>query len=456
MIEDKIVYIVHSIDTEGPLYESLDAKFERIKDLFGIDNIERNLKNLEKLKNKKINLNGIENKVANILNSHLSNYNDDWDKINKMIERLFDKKFRYQMTDSFEKPWVFNWHCLDHVGYKSNPRKRELGYFKIFDKYKKVLEKYDEYDDKIHWHFHPMSTYNEAHKCASSYVNSPELYQILTRRIIDRNWFPVVNRAGFHCERPDSHLFMEQWIPFDLSNMSSDNNKLIEDTIDFRKGRTGDWRRATKNWEVYQPSHDDYQVEGNCRRWIGRVLNVMNRLASIDQNEMDKAFGQANEGKPTLVGVTGHDFRDLEIEVNEVQKFIKNSSKKFPNVKFSFSEATSAFKKIIYGKDINEKIEFNVEYNNEDKNDVPNITVKTVSGKVFGPQPFLAIKTKSGRYFHDNFDFDLQLGIWHYAFFSSTLPLEDVEKIGIAANDKYGNTCIKRLDFLEKNNPVLY
>ena len=30
----KIVHIVHCVDTEGPLYESLSAKFERIKDLF--------------------------------------------------------------------------------------------------------------------------------------------------------------------------------------------------------------------------------------------------------------------------------------------------------------------------------------------------------------------------------------------------------------------------------------
>ena len=117
-----------------------------------------------------------------------------------------------------------------------------------------------------------MSTYNEAHKCASSYVNSPELYQIITRRIIERNWFPVVNRAGFHCERPDSHLFLEQWIPFDLSNLSTEDYSELENSVDFRNGRTGDWRRSTTNWEVYQPHHDDYQIPGNCRRWIGRVF----------------------------------------------------------------------------------------------------------------------------------------------------------------------------------------
>ena len=33
MNKRKIVYIVHCVDTEGPLYESLLAKFERIKEV---------------------------------------------------------------------------------------------------------------------------------------------------------------------------------------------------------------------------------------------------------------------------------------------------------------------------------------------------------------------------------------------------------------------------------------
>ena len=35
-MKNKIVYIVHCIDTEGPLYESLKAKFDRIEDIFNI------------------------------------------------------------------------------------------------------------------------------------------------------------------------------------------------------------------------------------------------------------------------------------------------------------------------------------------------------------------------------------------------------------------------------------
>ena len=51
MTKKKIVYFVHCVDTEGPLYESLNAKFERIKDIFNIS-IFPSKKNLEKLKKK--------------------------------------------------------------------------------------------------------------------------------------------------------------------------------------------------------------------------------------------------------------------------------------------------------------------------------------------------------------------------------------------------------------------
>ena len=34
--------------------------------------------------------------------------------------------------------------------------------------------------------------------------------------------------------------------------------------------------------------------------------------------------------------------------------------------------------------------------------------IKAIQGKVFGPQPFLAIKFKNNRYLHDNLDFSLK------------------------------------------------
>ena len=444
----KEIYFVHAIDTEGPLYESLEAKFERIKSVYNINIKDRTEENLRNIKQKKIDLGGKEEEIASMLSSHLTNYNDNWDKINQMNDTIFDKKFRQEMPDSSGDPWVFSWHCLDHVGYVNNPRKRELGHHKIFDYYQNTLNKKEDYGDKIFWHFHPMSMFRDAHRCATSYVNSFHLHDILCKKIIERNFFPSCFRAGFQAERPDSNLFLEQWIPFDITNMSSEDNQHLENTIDFRNGRSGDWRRATKDWVVYNPSHDDYQVSGNCRRFIGRSLNVLNRIASINDFEMEKAFKQANNGNPALVAFSSHDFRDLSYEVNYLREMINKISKKYTDVKFFYTDTKTAFNKIIWQNNSNTKnsIKLKIEFFN-DVSDVPRIAVKCVKGKTFGPQPFLAIEKKDGSFVHDNFDFDLKPQIWHYAFHDDTLPLNEVKRIGVASNDIYGNTDIVKIDF---------
>ena len=446
MSDLKTVYIVHCIDTEGPLYESLEAKFGRLEDLYGISNVEPTMENFVKLQKAQIDLGGSELQVAETFSGHLSNYNDTWDKIDNMLDSIMSDDFRNKLLDSYGGGYVFNWHCVDHVGYKYNPRRRDIGYHNIFDHYDSVLKSQQNCKDGIHWHFHPMSTYRDAHRCATSYINSSELYQIICRRIIEREWFPTVNRAGFHVERPDSHWFLEQWIPFDISNISLDDSGELENTVDLRKGRAGDWRRAPSDWSIYHPSHDNYQIPGNCRRWIARVLNSINRLANIDQREMDKAFAMAQESKPTLVGITGHDFRDLGLEVDHVRGLILESCRKYPDVKFKYSEAVEAFRSVIWPDDIKEDpLDLELIYSPESEDDVANIEVVTRKGQVFGPQPFLAIETMSRRFIHDNFDFALSGDRWHYPFYSNTIPISDVKRIGIGANDKYGNYCVKNI-----------
>ena len=86
----KIVYIVHSVDTEGHYMRVLKAKFDRLYDVFNLKlSPKKNI--LEKLKNKKINLNGKEDAVSTLLSNHLTNYNDNWKKIDKMIKNIFLK-----------------------------------------------------------------------------------------------------------------------------------------------------------------------------------------------------------------------------------------------------------------------------------------------------------------------------------------------------------------------------
>jgi|TARA_Y100000294_G_C8567905_1_gene341593 hypothetical protein len=170
---------------------------------------------------------------------------------------------------------------------------------------------------------------------------------------------------------------------------------------------------------------------------------VLSRIASIDQIEMDKAFARANEGDIALVGLCSHDYRDLDPEVDFVRGLIAKSQEKYPDVKFKYCDGVTAFR-LALGLDAEngEPLELSLTLNRNPANDVPNLEITTIKGKVFGPQPFLAIETCSRKFIHDNLDFSSEGNRWHYAFHADTLPLADVRRIGVGACDKYGNTNV--------------
>jgi len=438
------VHIVHAVDTEGPLYESVEAKFERLREIFGIEHIEPTLANLRKIQKGEIDLGDSTQLIREALSSHRVSTLGSWDQIGEMLDKIISQEYRNSLVDSYGGGWVFNWFCLDHVGFNINPRKRDIGFHNIHDYYTALVESQPWSRDTIQWHFHPMSTYREAHRCATHYFRSDEIYQILSRRIIERKFFPSCFRAGFQAERPDSHWFLEQFIPFDISNMATEDTSDIDNSIDFKNGRSGNWRKAPSDWSVYHPSHDDYQIPGSCRRLIGRALNLRNRIGNMSQNEMDKAFSQAQKGKDVLLGLCSHDWRNMDAEIKSVQGMLTKAKEKFPDAKFRFSQAVEAFRYHVNEEfQVLDKLKLQVIFHPEEKGkDVPYIEIKTVKGKVFGPQPYLAIQTKSNRFLHDNLDFSSEEGIWYYAFHGDTLPLSDVKTVGIAANDFMGNTDI--------------
>jgi len=431
---DHTVYIVHCTDAEGPLHESLEATFKRLHEIFGLE-IPPSRETLRKLQHREIDLGGLEEDVARVINPDLIRYNDTWDKIDAMLERIMSKSFREAMPDSEDGGWVYNWFCVDHVGYTSNPRRKDCGYHNIFDHYRKIVDETDA-PDGLHFHFHPSHPLGASHRSATFYFHDLKFYQILARRIIDRGWFPSVNRAGFQTERPDSHWLLEQWIPFDISNMSSDD--MPSSQLDFGGGVSGDWRRAPRDWIIYRPDHDDYQVSGNCRRSIARCLNLGTRLGLLDEGEVRKAFERARIQGATLLAFADHDFRDIGKNVLEFQKMLENVISDFPDVRFRYSEAREAFNRVILG-----------DYNPPEKN-ILNVTLESsqhdnrkrliidCSEPSFGPQPFLAIRTRSGAYHHDNLDFQEPFRSWTYLFHTDTFDWDDVDYIGVATNDRRG------------------
>jgi len=437
------VHIVHHIDTEGPMCEPLDELFERIGSILGHPlNLEPTKENLKKLQSAEFVFVDAKTDrlLKRIVDPQLLNFKKDQEEVEEMLDRILAPEYRNRFQDSFGQSWVYNWHVLDHVGFEANPRHRLLGYGAIFNIYKKRLTD----RDSLQWHFHPVHFDRAAHISAISYLNCAyELQQVMCRRLLDHHWFPVVSRAGFHTVRPDSNWWLEQWLPFDASNqaMAGDNTD-FKDNID---GRFGDWRGAPDDWSLYHPDWKDWRKKGSMNRIISRCLNMNTRLRNIDSHELTRAFKLAETtGKDVYVGITNHDFREMSVEIEDFYEKLKAVAAQHQEVNFAFSETVHAFRKCCAFTDAEiqkDRLDFDLQLSDN------TLQVRVTNGALFGPQPFIALLTKDGRYLTDNFNFgEVDSGTFFYTFDYLTVPLENTKAIAVASNDRYGNTCIQRID----------
>ncbi len=432
------VYIVHCIDTEGPLYEGLDANFKRLKNIYGID-LKPTEENLKAIRNGELDLGGVTEAVANTFDISRTVFNENWAQIKTMLNEITSEKFVRQLVDSDGGGWRYNWFCLDHVGFSGdNPRRRDVGDHKVFDFYQKHT-----CDDpslgSIQWHYHPLPISGHFHNGGTTYLNSSNVSEILAKKIIDRGWFPSCYRPGLHTERPDSNWFLEQWIPFDYANQSNSAGAI--DQPDLARGRYGNWEKATKSWIPYHPDYDDYQKTGNMRRWIARCLNMHARLREISQEDVNDAFLEARTGNNVLLSFTNHDFRNMGPEIEKVMGYIRYASENFDDISFSFEEAADGFRKCLGIERTSCGLSSDLI---KIRNDKWRLDVRA-QGKLFGPQPFLALKTKDGRYYWENFDF-IDDSYWSFTFDQEHAPFEMIEKIGVACNSSSGFPEVNVID----------
>ncbi|ADI84804.1 hypothetical protein [Geobacter sulfurreducens] len=437
------VYVVHCIDTEGPLHESTEATFDRLKSIFKLD-LEPSTALLRRLQAGEVDLGGIESAVMKVVDPHLLAYNDTWDKVDAMLAECLSDEFRMRVRDSFGGGWVYNWFCVDHVDYDYNPRRRDMGYHNVFDHYRHLMRETGSMQDGLHFHYHPHPFNREAHRCATHWwANSDSLPQILSRRVIDRNWFPSAHRPGFHVIRPDSHWFLEQFIPFDFSSQAMVPTDDDRAQFGLKGGRFGDWRRSPVNWQPFHPAPDDYQVPGSCRRWVARCLNVGTRFRLMTENDVRQAFREARDGKPVVLSFTNHDFRDMRPDIEGVLHLLGRVAAEFPDVPFRFAEALEAMRGAL-GLPLPPPCELDLTLTTiGDSAHVLEVSSETPT---FGPQPWLALKTAAGTYHYDNFDIEIPFHRWQYVFDEETFPLKALSAVGAAANNAAGTTTVAVMD----------
>ena len=183
---------------------------------------------------------------------------------------------------------------------------------------------------------------------------------------------------------------------------------------DLSFGRFGDWERAPKTWRGYHPDHDDYQREGSCRRRIFRCLNVGSRFRALTEQHVREAFAEADECGSAILAFADHDYRDIRKDVDAVRKLLGVVKVEYPSVKIKYAGAEAAAVDLL-GFQNKPRLELTLRLDSD------RIYVEVVSGEIFGPQPYLAIKTKTNNYVHDNFDIMETKRKWTFVFDEQTL-----------------------------------
>lgn len=432
-----ILYVAHCVDTEGPLDESLEATFLRLNDIYQVS-VKPTATNLEMIQKGTAPFiqNHQRREAAKTFAPQNLSYLRNWDQIDKVMENYFSQRFRDKLRDDFGQEWVTSWFVMDHEHYQPNPRRKAIGAGVIHDHYRQLIDRFGPVRDEIQYHFHPSSVSKNPVGAATSYSNSlPRINSDLAMRLITFDWFPSAFRPGFHSLRPDSHLWIEQWFPFDYSNQSFET---LEHQPDFSGGRFGDWRRAPRTWLGYKPDVRDYQIPGALNRTIFRCLNVGSRLRELGKVHIEQAFVEAIQNGSAILAFTNHDFRDIRTDVAATVEKIRQVQEKFPQVRLRFETASEAARMHLGLGTSMPRLE--VELNEE------SLRVRVNRAELHSHQPFLAIQSRDGSFVADNLDQDFPSEDFSYSFDDQTIKLGSVKNLGVAVVGKNGKSATALLE----------
>ncbi|PSP32647.1 hypothetical protein BRC64_05885 [Halobacteriales archaeon QH_10_67_22] len=160
---------------------------------------------------------------------------------------------------------------------------------------------------------------------------------------------------------------------------------------------------------------------------------MKNRLREIRAEHVRTAFREAHNHGAALLSVTNHDWRDMSAGIERVWEMLSTADAAFDDVRFEYVSAVEGMRKTLGIEDIRPP-GLDVWFESKAGDDVLRVTAEH---ELFGPQPFLALKTRSGQYHWENFDFEGDDG-WSYTFDFNTLELDAIREVGVASNSPAG------------------
>lgn len=255
-----------------------------------------------------------------------------WELVDAAVDKLFDDRFRRADPDPGGGFLRFGWFFLTWTGFVTNPRSRALGYNVVRDHY---LERWGRritaLGDEQCWHYHHPSETGAANEWGLDWAFSDEHDRILSRQLLERDWWPVCFRAGGTIMDPVSSRWVDSWFPVDYSNRAPLS---VPGLVD--------WAPGVAEWALYHPDVEDFRRPGAGRRRMARCLDLHTRLHTLDEADVEQAFARAEAGEPAILAVFDHDYRDIAARLDGFRAQVHGVAARHPSVDWRYAAPVEA------------------------------------------------------------------------------------------------------------------
>lgn len=358
---------------------------------------------------------------------------NDWTSVNNAFSKTFSEDYRLRYPDDEGNGLIFSLFCISWSGFTSNPVKRDFGWHSIFDNYRNNFKKdIEKWGDDFYWMYNHPPESGIGNEWGLDWYHNSHYLNILNHFIIDREYFPCA--VQIPTERNDCSHFLEQWIPFDFGNRNSINNNLQSINADGKTtGHVIDWRIAPHDWSHYHPAEENYQLHGDMKRTIFRIVDIKSIIHVLTQEEIERAFQRCLEGHDTVICAYEHDFRDrYETIIDLMIRPLHQLKAHYPEVSVYYKTAQEAAQCIL-GLPNSSPIDIKVERSHD------GLRIYS-SSPLFGRSPYACLYDVEMKTYN-------HIGLIQIGRCGWTMPSPELSKnfiLGLGANDLNGNSFVKR------------
>ena len=277
----------------------------------------------------------------------------------------------------------------------------------------------DDYGDEECWHYHHPPVSGVGNEWSTQWSSSEEYKHIISRQIIEREWFPVCFRAGGTIMDSNLSRWVDRWFPFDYSNRAP------------LKYSEMDWSGGISAWQPYRPDVTEFKRKGNGKRHMTRCMDLHTGLYTVGEKDIIDAFKEASLQGSSILSVFDHDYRDIENRVAEFLSRINAVAEKFPEVSWEYSAPSDA---IGHFTNSNNSVPLKIEA------ELHKSQLKIIVNSVIHQEyPWIAVQDIDGNLHHIESDVKNTYALtWEIALDPNIV----VNVVGVAASNKAGESDV--------------